>query len=107
MAYRAVDNYVYYQAVRHFLRRRHKVASRGTEQFPAEAVFGDWGVLRPAPSHLGPPPWPRAEVRRKAGCWKSGTSGLMSGEGKRGRVRASTRALPRLYNSPTANMPQV
>ena len=29
MAYRAVDNYVY-DAVRHFLRRRHKVQSRGT-----------------------------------------------------------------------------
>ena len=55
MAYRAVDNYVY-QAVRQFLRRRHKVASRGTERFSAEAVFGVWGVLRLRHAHLGPPP---------------------------------------------------
>src|ERR1039457_373961 len=31
-AYRAVDNYVY-NSVRHFLRRRHKVQSRGTTRF--------------------------------------------------------------------------
>jgi RNA-directed DNA polymerase len=55
MAYRAVDNYVY-QAVRQFLRRRHKVASRGTERFSAAAVFGVWGVLRLRHAHLGPPP---------------------------------------------------
>ena len=44
-AYRAVDNYVY-ERVRHFLRRRHKVQSRGTNHFPAEVVFGELGVLR-------------------------------------------------------------
>jgi len=44
-AYRTVDNYVY-QRVRHFLRRRHKVQTRGTNRFPADAIFGDWGVLR-------------------------------------------------------------
>jgi len=44
-AYRAVDNHVY-QSVRHFLRRRHKVQTRGTNRFPADAIFGDWGVLR-------------------------------------------------------------
>jgi RNA-directed DNA polymerase len=45
MAYRAVDNYVY-QRVRHFLRRRHKVPTRGTRCFGAEVVFGELGVLR-------------------------------------------------------------
>lgn len=45
MAYRAVDNYVY-QRVRHFLRRRHKVPTRGTRRFGAEVVFGELGVLR-------------------------------------------------------------
>ena len=45
MAYRAVDNYVY-QRVRHFLRRRHKVATRGTRCFSDEVVFGELGVLR-------------------------------------------------------------
>jgi len=44
-AYRAVDEYVY-DTVRHFLRRRHKVSSQGTRQFPEERVFGTLGVLR-------------------------------------------------------------
>ena len=44
-AYRAVDAYVY-DAVRHFLRRRHKVPSQGTRQFPEERVFGSLGVIR-------------------------------------------------------------
>src|SRR5215471_13699308 len=44
-AYRAVDNYVY-QRVRHFLRRRHKVPTRGTRCFSDEVVFGELGVLR-------------------------------------------------------------
>jgi RNA-directed DNA polymerase len=44
-AYRAVDEFVY-DAVRHFLRRRHKVSSQGTRQFPEERVFGSLGVIR-------------------------------------------------------------
>ena len=44
-AYRAVDAYVY-DTVRHFLRRRHKVSSQGTSQFPEERVFGTLGVIR-------------------------------------------------------------
>jgi len=44
-AYRAVDEYVY-DAVRHFLRRRTKVSSQGTRQFPEERVFGALGVIR-------------------------------------------------------------
>src|SRR6266851_1022102 len=44
-AYRAVDNHVY-DCVRHFLRRRHKVQSRGTTRFTDEVVFGELGVLR-------------------------------------------------------------
>ena len=52
-AYRAVDNYVY-QSVRHFLRRRHQVPSRGTNPFPAEVVFGELGVIRLRHVQLGP-----------------------------------------------------
>jgi RNA-directed DNA polymerase len=52
-AYRAVDNYVY-QSVRHFLRRRHKVQSRGTRRFSDEVVFGKLGVLRLRDVQLGP-----------------------------------------------------
>jgi len=44
-AYGAVDNYVY-ESVRHFLRRRHQVQSRGTDRFSVEAVFGELGVLQ-------------------------------------------------------------
>ena len=42
---RAVDNYVY-ERVRHFMRRRHKVRSRGGVQFSGTEVFGRLGVLR-------------------------------------------------------------
>jgi RNA-directed DNA polymerase len=44
-AYRAVDQHVY-DRVRNFLRRRHKVSTRGIVQFPAERVFGELGVVR-------------------------------------------------------------
>jgi RNA-directed DNA polymerase len=43
-AYRAVEHYVY-ECVRGFLRRRHKVPSRGTRRFPITRVFGELGVL--------------------------------------------------------------
>ena len=48
-AYREVNNYVS-DRVRHFLKRRHKVQSRGTERY-GKRVFGELGVMR-----LGPPP---------------------------------------------------
>jgi RNA-directed DNA polymerase len=44
-AYQAVDHHVY-DCVRHFLRRRHKVPTRGTTRFPFRAVFGELGVFR-------------------------------------------------------------
>lgn len=53
-AYRAVDNYVY-AAVRGFLRRRHKVPTRGTARFPSDYVFGPLGVFRMRHFHLGSP----------------------------------------------------
>jgi RNA-directed DNA polymerase len=54
MAYRAVDNYVA-ERVRGFLRRRHKVPSRGTRRFPALRVFGALGVFQLRRFHLGSP----------------------------------------------------
>jgi RNA-directed DNA polymerase len=51
MAYRAVDSYVL-ERVRHFLRRRHKVQSRGTYRFSEQTVFGELGVLRLRRVHL-------------------------------------------------------
>ena len=54
-AYRAVDNHVY-ERVRHFLVRRHKVPSRGTNRFSREAVFGALGVVHLRRVHLGPAP---------------------------------------------------
>jgi RNA-directed DNA polymerase len=47
-AYHSVDQYVY-ERVRHFLRRRHKVSSRGTARFTMDDVFGRYGVLRLRP----------------------------------------------------------
>ena len=44
-AYRAIDHYVA-DAVQHFLRRRHKVPTRGTRRFGPQHVFGELGVLR-------------------------------------------------------------
>jgi len=43
-AFRSADHYVY-DHVRRFLRRRHKVSSLGTSQFPAAVVFGRLGIL--------------------------------------------------------------
>jgi RNA-directed DNA polymerase len=54
-AYRAVDYHVY-DRVRHFLVRRHKVPSRGTNRFSYEAVYGALGVLHLRRVHLGPQP---------------------------------------------------
>lgn len=44
MAYGAVDKYVC-ERVRQFLKRRHKVSSRGTKLFREEVVFGELGIL--------------------------------------------------------------
>jgi RNA-directed DNA polymerase len=52
MAYRAIDHYVY-ERVRSFLRRRHKVSSRGSTTFSDAVVFGKLGVLRLRDVHLG------------------------------------------------------
>ena len=54
MAYRAVDHYVY-ECVQHFLRRRHKVSSRGTKRFGYHVVFGELGVFGFRRFRLGPP----------------------------------------------------
>jgi RNA-directed DNA polymerase len=52
LAYRAVDQYVY-ERVRSFLRRRHKVSSRGSTPFSDAVAFGKLGVLRLRDVHLG------------------------------------------------------
>jgi RNA-directed DNA polymerase len=54
-AYRVVDNYVA-ERVRRFLRRRHKVPTRGTRRFAARMVFGELGVLRLRTVHVGAQP---------------------------------------------------
>jgi RNA-directed DNA polymerase len=43
-AYEGVDQHVYDRA-RHFLRQRHKVQGRGTDQFSREQVYGQLGIL--------------------------------------------------------------
>jgi RNA-directed DNA polymerase len=54
LAYRAVDWYVY-ECVRHFLRRRHKVPTRGTRRYPAELIFGELGVFQLRRFYYGSP----------------------------------------------------
>jgi hypothetical protein len=54
MAYRVIDDYVA-ERTRHFLRRRHKVPTRGTRRFPADRIFGELGVFRLRRFHLGSP----------------------------------------------------
>jgi RNA-directed DNA polymerase len=54
LAYRAVDWYVY-ECVRHFLRRRHKVPTRGTRRFSPEMVFGKLGVFQLRRFYYGSP----------------------------------------------------
>jgi RNA-directed DNA polymerase len=44
-AWEVIDEHVE-ERVRHFLRRRHQVSSRGTRQFPRTRIFGDLGVVR-------------------------------------------------------------
>jgi len=44
-AYRGIDRHVY-DRVRHFLRRRHKVPTRGTRRFSWDTVFGELGVVK-------------------------------------------------------------
>jgi RNA-directed DNA polymerase len=44
-AFEVVDEHVE-ERVRHFLRRRHKVPSQGTRQFPMRRIFGELGVFR-------------------------------------------------------------
>jgi RNA-directed DNA polymerase len=55
MAYRAADHHVC-ETVRGFLKRRHKVPSRGTRQFSDHVVFERLGVLRLRRMHIGAPP---------------------------------------------------
>jgi RNA-directed DNA polymerase len=52
-AARAVDHYVY-ERVRHFLRRRHQVPSRGTRRFSHRVVYGELGVFQLRRRRLGP-----------------------------------------------------
>jgi RNA-directed DNA polymerase len=55
LAYRAVDHHVAAR-VRHFLRRRHQMSSRGTRVLADDVIFGSLGVLRLRRVHLGARP---------------------------------------------------
>ncbi len=54
MAYRVVEQSVA-QRVRHFLRRRHQIPTRGTPRDPSERIFGELGVFHLRRFHLGSP----------------------------------------------------
>ena len=44
-AYEVLDEYVE-ERVRHFLRRRHKVPTQGTREYPMRRIYGELGVFR-------------------------------------------------------------
>ncbi len=52
--YRKAKNEPGSASVRHFLRRRHKVPSRGTTRFSDNVIFGELGVVRLRQVQLGP-----------------------------------------------------
>jgi RNA-directed DNA polymerase len=54
-AYRVVDNHTA-ERVRHFLRQRRHVPTRGTRLLANEVIFGSLGVLRLRQVHLAAPP---------------------------------------------------
>jgi RNA-directed DNA polymerase len=54
-AYRAVDNHVA-ERVRHFLRQRHRVPTRGTRTLANDVIYGSLGVLYLRRVHLGARP---------------------------------------------------
>jgi len=55
LAYRVVDNHVA-DRVRHFLRKRHQIATRGTRVLANQVIFGPLGVLRLRQVHLAARP---------------------------------------------------
>ena len=55
LAYRAIDNHVA-ERVRHFLKQRHHIPTRGTRSLAADIVFGRLGVLRLRTVHVGARP---------------------------------------------------
>ena len=58
--------------VLHFLRRRHKVSTRGTQRFSHARIFDELGVIRLRTLHLrGSRRQPPRESSRRAGCSKS------------------------------------
>jgi RNA-directed DNA polymerase len=55
-AYRAVDNHVA-ERVRHFLKQRHRIPTRGTRVLPNEDIWGSLGVVHLRSIHLNASPW--------------------------------------------------
>jgi hypothetical protein len=81
MAYWEVDRYVETR-VRHFLRRRHQVPTRGTRRFSSDVLFGELGVLRLRRVHLGSPVQASVCHSSESRMREHRTSGSMSGGGK-------------------------
>lgn len=117
LAYRAVDRYVETR-VRHFLRRRHKVPTRGTRRYPSERIFGEFGVFSLRRRQLGPPVHAPVRHSSESRVRDIRTHGSMSGYGKplpvvvggrcvhrHHRERHQVSAHVRLYEIPSASGP--
>src|SRR5437762_6218994 len=104
-AYRAVDYYVY-ESVRHYLRRRHQVRSRGTNScFSRDAVYGRWALLNCVESGWGPVREPADEIQSESRMREIRMSGLMSVDGNErlpvGLAPRRSSTLPQLADSST------
>jgi RNA-directed DNA polymerase len=69
-AYRAVEQHVD-ESVRHFLRRRHKVAGQGSRRYSTKWIFRSLGFERLQALKVQSPAWAYRETSRRAGCGKS------------------------------------
>src|SRR6266496_4222383 len=91
-AYEAVDQHVY-DRTRNFLRKRHKVQGRGTDQFSRDHVYGELAVRCLRRERGRSSPWALRGSQSESRMREIRTSGFMSGEGKRGlRQRLKNRA---------------
>jgi RNA-directed DNA polymerase len=69
-AYRAVEQHVDAR-VRHFLRRRHKVAGQGSRRYSTQWIFRSLGFEGLQALRVQSPAWAYRETSRRAGCGKS------------------------------------
>ena len=94
-AFPVLDEYVE-DRVRHFLRKRPKVPSQGTRQFPTKRIYGERGVFGSGVRWVAPA---RESATKPVGKPDAGNPHVRFDERgwETAALRVSTRAHPRLY----------